>query len=121
VSKVSKVSRQDTYRIISTLQKLGLVERGTYRASNFKAVSLKEGLAICFNARKKNSKEPNRKWRSFLKDSKNKESTGFLRRRATIYVNSGRERIASVLSTDIIILNAALTLAVFGSFSGNTF
>ncbi len=46
ISKVSKVSRQDIYRLADSLQKLGLVEKIISRPVSFRAIPIDEGLSI---------------------------------------------------------------------------
>lgn len=51
VSKLSNISRQDIYRIMPTLEKLGLVEEIIATPKLYKAIPLNEGTARLFQKR----------------------------------------------------------------------
>jgi sugar-specific transcriptional regulator TrmB len=53
IAKASTVARQDIYRIMPTLQKLGLAEQIIAKPTIYKATSIKEGLSILLQNRKK--------------------------------------------------------------------
>ncbi len=46
LSKISHIARQDLYRIMSSLQKQGLVEKTIRSPATFKATPMKEGIAM---------------------------------------------------------------------------
>ena len=51
ISKISNIARQDIYRIMPTLEKVGLVERMIATPTLYKAISLKEGSMVLFQKR----------------------------------------------------------------------
>jgi sugar-specific transcriptional regulator TrmB len=53
ISKISKVARPETYRNLSKLQKLGLVEKIVKVPVEYKAAPLKEGLSLLLKAKTK--------------------------------------------------------------------
>ena len=52
ITKDSNVARQDTYRIMSQLQKLGLAEKILTKPTMYKATPIKEGLSILLQNKK---------------------------------------------------------------------
>jgi sugar-specific transcriptional regulator TrmB len=52
IARVSKTARQDIYRIIPTLQKLGLVEKVIADTAMYKPVPIKEGLSVLLQRKK---------------------------------------------------------------------
>ncbi|MCW4018271.1 MAG: hypothetical protein NWF00_06295 [Candidatus Bathyarchaeota archaeon] len=112
VSKVSKVSRHDTYRIIAILQKLGLVERGLTSPATFKAVSLKEGLAILLQRQKKELSRTQLKVEKLFERFKEQNINMFCSEEEPQFtLISGRERIESVLRGDIITTQSSIDLS----------
>ena len=61
VSKVSNIDRGETYRVMTKLVELGLVEKIVDSPLRFKAVPLTSGLSILLNMRKKESVEIQKK------------------------------------------------------------
>jgi len=53
IAKASNVARQDIYRIVPMLQKLGLAEKIIANPTMYKATPIKEGLSILLQNRKK--------------------------------------------------------------------
>jgi len=53
LSKASNVARQDIYRIMLTLQKLGLTEKIIAKPTMYKATPIKEGLSILLQNKKR--------------------------------------------------------------------
>ena len=53
ISKISNIARQDIYRIMPTLEKLGLAEKVIATPTLYKATPLKEGLFMLFQKRTK--------------------------------------------------------------------
>ncbi len=56
IAKISKVARQDTYRVLNDLHKLGLVEKIIATPTEYKATPLKEAIAILAERRYKENK-----------------------------------------------------------------
>jgi sugar-specific transcriptional regulator TrmB len=85
LSKASNVARQDIYRIMPTLQKLGLTEKIIAKPTMYKATPIKEGLSILLQNRKKEIAELQNKTTSLIRNfqAKNtkiepKEETHFI-------------------------------------------
>jgi len=53
ISKASNVFRQDVWRLMPTLEKLGLTERVVAKPTRYKAIPLKEGLSILLQRKTK--------------------------------------------------------------------
>lgn len=66
ISKSSSVARQDIYRIMSALQKLGLAEKIIAKPTIYKATPIKEGLSILLQKRKEKIAELQKKTSSLL-------------------------------------------------------
>jgi len=82
ISNNSKVARQEVYRVLVELEEKSLVERIISVPTEFKAVSIENGLSFLIGERKKElseiQKEANKvslKIRSFLKPKENKVGT----------------------------------------------
>ncbi len=112
IAKVAKVSRQDIYRIIAALQKLGLVDRALTLPATFKAVSLEEGLAILLQRQKKalckTQLEAERlfeKFREQLPDANSpQEEPQFI-------LIAGRERIATAFREDLATAQKCISMS----------
>lgn len=68
ISKASKVARSDVYRIMPSLQKMGLVEKIIAKTTIYKATPLKEGLTILLENKKRECAELEKETR-FLIDN----------------------------------------------------
>jgi len=66
IAKASNVARQDIYRIMPTLQKLGLTEKIIAKPTMYKATPLKEGVMILLQNRKKETAELQKKTTSLI-------------------------------------------------------
>jgi sugar-specific transcriptional regulator TrmB len=66
ISKASNTVRQDIYRVMPTLEKLGLAERILSKPTVFKATPLKEGISILLLERKKKNEEILKKAHSLI-------------------------------------------------------
>ncbi len=67
ISKVSKIARQDIYRIMPTLQKLGLAEKIVTAPTMYKPTPIKEGLSILLRHRAEEYTELKEKTKSLFK------------------------------------------------------
>jgi sugar-specific transcriptional regulator TrmB len=74
ISEISDVARQDIYRIILTLENLGLVEELIGKPILYKAIPLKAGSFMLLQERKKEQLELEEKIDLFLKRSKERKS-----------------------------------------------
>ncbi len=70
VSGVSKVTREDVYRILPQLHKLGLVEKKVTSPIAFKAVSMQDGLSILMQRRIEETDMLRRKTKELLRTLK---------------------------------------------------
>ena len=70
ISKVSGVARQDIYRIMSVLQKLGIVEKIIAAPTMFRAIPIKDALSILLERRTKETSELQAKTKELLKKFK---------------------------------------------------
>jgi sugar-specific transcriptional regulator TrmB len=66
IAKASNVARQDIYRIMPTLQKMGLGEKIIAKPTMYRAAPLKEGLSILLQKRKEEYAELQKKKSSLL-------------------------------------------------------
>ena len=66
VSKYSGVPRQDSYRVTSALQELGLIEKIISRPVTFKATDVKTGTSILLRRRKKETERLQSKTKELL-------------------------------------------------------
>jgi len=66
ISKASNLARQDIYRIMPTLQKIGLAEKIIAKPTMYKATPIKEGLSILLQIRKEETAELQKKTRKLL-------------------------------------------------------
>jgi sugar-specific transcriptional regulator TrmB len=72
-SKFSKVVRQDIYRILEELKKLGLVAKTLDKPTKFEPIPLEDGLAILCDRKNKEISEMHRKASELLKKFPEKE------------------------------------------------
>jgi sugar-specific transcriptional regulator TrmB len=66
IAKASNVARQDIYRIVPMLQKLGLAEKIIANPTIYKATSIKDGLSILLQNKKKECAELQKKTTSLI-------------------------------------------------------
>ena len=66
IAKFSNIARQDIYRIMPSLQKLGLAEKIITKPTMYEATPIKEGLSILLQNRKKESAELQKKTTSLI-------------------------------------------------------
>lgn len=66
ISKASKVARSDIYRIMPTLERLGLAEKIIAKTTLYKATPIKEGLSILLQNKKREYDELEQKSSSLL-------------------------------------------------------
>lgn len=74
ISKASHVAREDIYRIIPTLQELGLVEKIIDTTSMYSAVPLPDGFKILMKSRKQLTIELQTKTQEIIQNFKNNNS-----------------------------------------------
>jgi len=60
ISKASNLARQDVYRIMPSLEKMGLAEKILTTPTTYKATSIKQGVSILLKKRKKENEETQR-------------------------------------------------------------
>jgi len=66
ISRISKVTRQDIYRLMPQLQKLGLVQKTLSIPTEWKATPIDDGLAILLERKKKQLSEIQEKTTNLL-------------------------------------------------------
>jgi sugar-specific transcriptional regulator TrmB len=66
ISKASNVARQDIYRVMPSLQKLGLAEKIIANPTMYKTVPLKNGLSMLLQQRRKEHAELQKKTKTLL-------------------------------------------------------
>jgi sugar-specific transcriptional regulator TrmB len=77
ISKASKISQPDVYRVLSELENHGLIEREVAIPNQFRATALDEGLALLLQRRDNQSAILHKKATELLQDFKEKnEETG---------------------------------------------
>ncbi len=67
ISKNSKVARSDVYRVMATLEKLGLVEKTVSAPSKFKAIPVRDAISILMEHRREETSELQATAREILK------------------------------------------------------
>jgi sugar-specific transcriptional regulator TrmB len=72
ISKASKISQPDVYRVVSKLENHGLIERELAIPNQFKATTLDEGLALLLQRRDNQSAMLHKKATELLQDFKEK-------------------------------------------------
>ena len=75
ISKASRVSQPDVYRVLSKLENHGLVEREVAIPNQFRATTMDEGLALLLQRRDNQSSMLHKKATELLQDFKEKEKT----------------------------------------------
>jgi sugar-specific transcriptional regulator TrmB len=70
ISTVSKIPREDVYRIMPQLRRLGLVEKGITAPAKFKAISIEEALFVLLQRRMEETSELQTKAGELLKNFK---------------------------------------------------
>jgi sugar-specific transcriptional regulator TrmB len=126
VSKLSNVARQDIYRIMPTLEKLGLVEKAIAKPTLYKAVPLKDGCLMLLKERIKQQTMLQNKIKSLLNNN-NKETNvdATIQEDITQFVITSERKLFSkriekahleARTADMIIPADALNLVLFNSF-----
>jgi sugar-specific transcriptional regulator TrmB len=68
IAKFSNVARQDIYRIMPTLQKMGLVEKIIAKPTMYKATPITEGISLLLRNREKEDNKLKKKTASLIKN-----------------------------------------------------
>ena len=71
IAGATKIARQDIYRIVSALEKVGLVEKAITTPMRFKAVPMRDGISFLLESRTAEFSELNEKAIQLIKISKN--------------------------------------------------
>jgi len=71
ISKNSGVARSDVYRVMATLEKLGLVEKIISAPCKFRAISIRDAFAVLMERRKKETSELHATTRGIIDKFKN--------------------------------------------------
>jgi sugar-specific transcriptional regulator TrmB len=66
-AKVSNIARQDIYRIMPTLQKIGLAEKIIAKPTIYRATPIKDGLSVLLQNRQKETSDLKKKTASLMK------------------------------------------------------
>lgn len=113
ISKVSRVARQDIYRITSVLQKLGLVEKIIAAPTMFRAIPIKDAISILLERRTKETSELQAQTKELLKKFKKikaittapQEETQFILvpEKEALILRTKQAVMSAQRSTDIII------------------
>jgi sugar-specific transcriptional regulator TrmB len=75
ISKASRVSQPDVYRVLSKLENHGLIEREVAIPNQFRATTMDEGLALLLQRRDNQSAMLHKKATELLQDFKEQEKT----------------------------------------------
>jgi sugar-specific transcriptional regulator TrmB len=86
ISKASDIARQDIYRIMPTLQKLGLSEKILSQPTMYKATPIEEGLSILLQNRKEEYIELQKKTTSLINNFQANNSKVALKEKGTQFV-----------------------------------
>jgi sugar-specific transcriptional regulator TrmB len=70
ISGVTKIARQDIYRIVSTLEKIGLIEKAITAPIRVKAVPMRDGLSFLLGSRACEFRELSAKTKQLIKNWK---------------------------------------------------
>jgi sugar-specific transcriptional regulator TrmB len=76
ISKASKISQPDVYRVLSKLENHGLIEREVAVPNQFRVTTLDEGLALLLQRRDNQSAVLHRRATELLQDFKENEKIG---------------------------------------------
>lgn len=86
ISKASRISQPDVYRVLSKLENHGLIEREVAIPNQFKATTLDEGLALLLQRRDNQSAILHKKATELLEDFKEKNEKAALQEEAPKFV-----------------------------------
>lgn len=106
ISKASNVARQDIYRIMPTLQKLGLAEQIIAKPTMYRATPIKEGLSILLQNRQKETAELQQKTRKLLNNFQRNNIITTLQEDSQFILISARTKFAKRLENSTHIAQA---------------
>ncbi len=122
ISKVANVARQDIYRIMPTLEKLGLAEKIVATPIVYKATPLKDGFLMLFQKRTVEHSMLREKVKSLLNSDKEKNVDATIREEATQFIITSEKKLlakkfqASFLEArtcEVIIPETSLSVFMF--------
>jgi sugar-specific transcriptional regulator TrmB len=93
VSKLSNVARQDVYRIMPTLEKLGLVEKVIAKPTLYKATPLKDGSLMLLKEKIKQQTMLQDKIKLLLNNNKEKNVDAMIQEEATHFVVTSERKL----------------------------
>ena len=108
ISKASNVARQDIYRIMPTLQKLGLAEQIIAKPTMYRATPIKEGLSILLQNRQKETAELQQKTRKLLNNFQRNNIITTLQEDSQFILISARTKFAKRLENATHIAQASI-------------
>lgn len=114
-SKYANVARQDIYRILTELQKIGLVEKIITTPTKFSAVPLQESISILMERRNKATVELEAKTRELIQRVSSKEKTPVLEENENFVLIPERERLINRLKKAISTAQNSIGVIISGS------
>jgi len=115
ISKVSKVTREDVYRILPQLQKLGLVEKAITAPTMFKVIPIQDGLSILMERKIEETDELQKKTKELLQKFKENNAKTTLQEEEP-QLTLIPEKEAILLRTRDLIENAQTSIDVVTSW-----
>jgi sugar-specific transcriptional regulator TrmB len=79
ISKSARTAREDIYRVMPALQKLGLIRRHIIKPAVFEAIPPKEAISFLINRRKKETEEISKQAHKLISACERKTNNGFSR------------------------------------------
>jgi sugar-specific transcriptional regulator TrmB len=124
IASASAVARQDVYRILPRLQKMGLVEKIVAIPTLYRPISLEDGIAILMKKRTEDYQDVQKKAKLLLEnfvvpDIEHKEDSSqfIITSERTLFMKRVREDVAKTESTiDIIYGDEKLRTILFHTF-----
>jgi sugar-specific transcriptional regulator TrmB len=123
ISRVTKIARQDIYRIMSTLEKIGLVEKVITAPTMFKAMPMRDGISFLIESKADEFSELNARATQLIKNSKTenkiRENEGegpefiLISQRKNIEKRRRNEIEAAQVSIDVIGLQKTIPRILF--------
>ncbi len=118
ISKASNVARQDIYRIMPTLEKIGLVEKIVATPVLYKATPREEGFKMLLQKRTSEDTMLRKKVKSILNNGNNENFDSIIHEESTEFIIiSGRQLLVKKFQTSFI--EAATCDLIFPAFAWN--
>ncbi len=101
VAKKSKITRQDVYRVIPTLQEIGIIEKTMTVPALYAALPMQQGISILLERKTVEQEELHKKTKELMLDLKNSPKRQRPQEDNQFSMISGREAIIEKLKKDL--------------------